>query len=46
MERFREQLAGHIVINVDTSVFIYHVEAHPRYLPLTQELLTSVQVER
>jgi hypothetical protein len=26
-------------IGLDTSVFIYHLEAHPRYLPLTQEVL-------
>ena len=43
MEGFKEQLAGHTVIGVDTSIFIYHVEAHPRYLPLTQELLTGVE---
>ena len=43
MERFKEQLAEHSVVGLDTSVFIYHFEAHPRYLPLTQELLTGVQ---
>jgi predicted nucleic acid-binding protein len=41
--RFKKQLADHSVVGLDTSVFIYHFEAHPRYLPLTQELLTGVQ---
>lgn len=40
------RLAGHTVIGLDTVVFIYHLEAHPRYLPLTQELLTGVQAGR
>lgn len=39
----RERLAGHAVIGLDTAIFIYHLEAHPRYLPLTQELLAGVQ---
>jgi predicted nucleic acid-binding protein len=46
MERFREWLAGHAVIGLDTAIFIYHLEAHPRYQPLTQELLTGIQVGR
>ena len=43
MDRFRERLAQHRVIGLDTSIFIYHLEAHPRYQPLTQELLTGIQ---
>lgn len=43
MAGFKEQLADHSVVGLDTSVFIYHFEAHPRYLPLTQVLLTGVQ---
>jgi predicted nucleic acid-binding protein len=46
MERFREQLARHAVIGLDTAIFIYHLEAHPRYLPLTRELLNSVEAGR
>ena len=46
MERFKQQLAKHAIIGLDTSVFIYHLEAHPRYQPLTQELLESVQAGR
>lgn len=43
MERLGERLAGHAFVGLDTSVFIYHLEAHPRYLPLTRELLAGVQ---
>jgi len=41
-----ERLAPHTTVGLDTSVFIYHVEAHPRYLPLTQALLAGVQAGR
>jgi len=43
MGRLTDRLKGHTVIGLDTPVFIYHLEAHPRYLPLTQELLIGVQ---
>lgn len=43
MEEFRKQLVNHNIVGLDTSIFIYHFEAHPRYLPLTQKLLTGVQ---
>jgi predicted nucleic acid-binding protein len=43
MERFRERLGGHSIVGLDTSIFIYHLEAHPRYQPLTQALLVGVQ---
>ena len=43
MEFFGERLAGHSIVGLDTSVFIYHFEDHPRYRPLTQELLEAVQ---
>lgn len=46
MDRFRQRLAEHALIGLDTSVFIYHLEAHPRYQPLTQELLAGVQAGR
>jgi len=38
-----ERLGRHAVVGLDTPVFIYHLEAHPRYLPLTQALLAGVQ---
>ena len=43
MGEFGERLEGHDVVGLDTNVFIYHLEAHPRYLPLTQELLDGFQ---
>jgi predicted nucleic acid-binding protein len=43
MEGIRQRLAGHDIIGLDTSVFIYHVEAHPQYLSITQEILAGVQ---
>jgi len=46
VERLRERLAGHAVIGLDTAIFIYHLEAHPRYRPLTQELLAGIQSGR
>jgi predicted nucleic acid-binding protein len=46
VDQFRRQLAEHAIVGLDTSVFIYHLEAHPRYQPLTQELLAGVQAGR
>lgn len=41
-----ERLAAHTTLGLDTSVFIYHVEANRRYLPLTRALLAGVQAGR
>jgi len=38
-----ERLTRHAIVGLDTSVFIYHLEAHRRYLALTQELLAGVE---
>jgi predicted nucleic acid-binding protein len=46
VEDFRRRLDGHAVVGLDTGIFIYHLEAHPRYQPLTQELLARVQAGR
>jgi predicted nucleic acid-binding protein len=46
MGQLGERLATHATIGLDTSVFIYHLEAHPVYLPLTQELLAGVEAGR
>jgi predicted nucleic acid-binding protein len=46
MERLSGRLTGHAVIGLDTNIFIYHLEAHPRYQPLTQELLAGIQAGR
>ena len=41
MERLDQRLAGHTWIGLDTSVFIYQFEAHPRYLPVTRFLAST-----
>ena len=46
MERLVKRLASHQLIGLDTSVFIYHFEAHPRYQALTRVLLDAVQAGR
>ena len=38
-----QRLAGHTILGLDTCVFIYHLEAHSRYLPWTQALLGGIQ---
>ena len=43
MDKFRTRIAGHAILALDTSIFIYHFEAHPRYLPLTQIVLDRIQ---
>jgi len=43
MGRLAEKLAGYPVIGLDTSVFIYHLEAHRVFLSLTQEILSGVE---
>ena len=42
-EAMRAQLREHARIGLDTAIFIYHLEAHPRYLPLTTIVLAGVQ---
>jgi len=46
MGQLSERLATHAIIGLDASVFIYHLEAHPVYLSLTQELLAGVEAGR
>ncbi|MCD6554035.1 MAG: type II toxin-antitoxin system VapC family toxin [Anaerolineae bacterium] len=46
MGHLGERLATHTIIGLDTSVLIYHLEAHPVYLPLTRELLAGVETGR
>jgi len=41
--RLAEQLTGHARVGLDTCVLIYHIERHPVYFPLTQELLANVE---
>jgi predicted nucleic acid-binding protein len=46
MGQLGERVTAHPVIGLDTSIFIYHLQAHPDYQPLTQELLTGVETGR
>ena len=43
MGAFDQHLTGHSTISLDTSVFIYHLEAHPRYQTLTRELFAGIE---
>lgn len=43
MATLEEALAAHDLVGLDTSVFIYHLEAHARYEPLTSRVLYGVQ---
>ena len=42
LRRLTARLETHDVISLDTSIFIYHFEAHPRYLPLTTLALMGI----
>jgi predicted nucleic acid-binding protein len=43
MGRLSERLGSISVVGLDTAIFIYHFERHPRYFPLTQELFSSIE---
>jgi predicted nucleic acid-binding protein len=43
MGRLTALLRDHERMGLDTSIFIYHLERHARYFPLTQELLSGVE---
>lgn len=43
MAGIERRLAEHRVIGLDTAVFIYHFESHPKYLGLTTAVLDSIQ---
>lgn len=38
-----QALAQHKLIGLDTSLFIYHFEANPHYLPVATKILESIQ---
>jgi len=40
---FATALNRHRIVGVDSMVFIYHVEAHPSYLPLTRALFKHIE---
>ena len=43
MAGIERRLAVHQQVGIDTSIFIYHLEAHPDYKPLTRTILTHIQ---
>lgn len=43
MTTLEQQLEGHEVVGLDTCVLIYHLEEHNSYLPLTMQLLSSIE---
>lgn len=43
MADIQHRLADHTIIGLDSTVFIYHIEANSRYLPLTKIVLNGVQ---
>lgn len=42
--RLEEFLARHRLVGADTMVFIYHLEDHPTYAPLTQVIFEAWEV--
>ena len=42
MEHLGRQLAKHTRLALDSSLFIYHFEANPTYLPLTTVVLSAI----
>ncbi len=44
MGKLSERLGSISIVGLDTTIFIYHFERHPRYYPLTQELFSSIEV--
>ncbi len=43
MGSLQDALSGHTRLGLDTAIFIYHLEQHPRYAPLTQSLLSGIE---
>ncbi len=43
MEQLIARLTGAGVVGLDTTVFIYHFKAHPRYAPLTRRVLAGIE---
>lgn len=46
MGRLSQELDSFHIIGLDTSVFIYHFEANPTYVLLTQEILSGIEEGR
>ena len=43
MDRLAKKLEKAGVVGIDTPVFIYHIEAHLKYLDLTQKIFSSME---
>lgn len=43
LDRLGEHLSGHKRIGLDSNILIYHLEAHPVYLPLTRQILSGIE---
>jgi predicted nucleic acid-binding protein len=43
VETLTGRLKTHHSIGLDTSIFIYHLENHPRYRAMTSEILDSIE---
>jgi predicted nucleic acid-binding protein len=43
MKRLHDFLKHHPVVGLDSSLFIYHLEDHPRYAPLTEIIFSAVE---
>jgi len=43
MKRLQDFLKNHPMIGLDTPLFIYHLEDHPRYIDLTEIIFTALE---
>jgi predicted nucleic acid-binding protein len=43
MKALQDFLKNHLIIGLDTSIFIYHLEDHPRYSPLTEMIFSALE---
>ncbi len=43
MADLTDALKGHTHLGLDTAIFIYHLEQHPHYFPLTHRLLSGIE---
>ncbi len=43
MKRLQDLLKKHPTIALDSSIFIYHLEDHPRYAPLTEIIFDALE---
>jgi predicted nucleic acid-binding protein len=43
MKALQDLLKNHAFIGLDTSIFIYHFEDHPRYSPLTEIIFNALE---